>query len=144
MLCRGITFIGVKSNRFSGLLLLFLRIMVPSNFYLRWSQQVIELWELLLLLLLLFLLLLDYFEVMPLKVDLRSRSTFPPHEISSPTQNFLRGGIHCSSTRLLFEVGTSGISQDLSVIVINQIFLRGRICGWLIRFLFGVGSFPLN
>ncbi len=32
MLCRGIAFIGVKSNRFSGLLLLFLRNMVPSNF----------------------------------------------------------------------------------------------------------------
>ncbi len=42
------------------------------HFYLRRNRQVIELWELLLLL----LLLGDYFEVMALKVDLRSRSTF--------------------------------------------------------------------
>ncbi len=148
MLCRGITFIGVKSNRLSGLLLLFLRNMVPSNFYLLWSRQVIELWELLLLLL---LLLLeeeeDYFEVMPLKIDLRSRSTFSPWNLShssSPAQNFLRGGIHRSLTRFLFGVGSDGINQDLSVTVIKQIFLWGGICGSMIRFLFGVGSLPLN
>ncbi len=81
-----------------------------SYFYLRRSRQVLELWELLLLLL------------------LRGGKQFDDFWVSSsPTLNFLRGGIRGSLTRFLFGVGSVIRKSDLfgvvSIHCLQSIFL---------------------
>ncbi len=68
----------------------------------------------------------DYFEVMTLKVDLRSRSTQPL--LSYPYLPPI----------IFFGVGSVEINQDM--LLLDQISLRGGIRNSLTRFLFGVGS----
>ncbi len=75
----------------------------------------------------------DYFEVMTLKVDLKSMSTQP-----------LWFKLPSLPPKISFQVGSVKIIQDLPLL--DQISLRGGICCCLTRFLFGVGSlsFVLN
>ncbi len=85
--------------------------------------------------------MLDYFEVMTLKVDPRSRSTFVAVlSLLSPTLIFLRGGIRRSLIRFLFGVGFVASRPNFSLgwdpSLPDQISLRGGIQGIFFKKIF--------